>query len=107
MQDLLQSGEFLIHAALDVVDEKQWTTPQVYVFLWTLTEPDHSGSTHFVCSFVSPRYLKTIDKFNDNQVTAYITPKTRIMMVHKQFPEEKIGELCKEVHELYLKVSSC
>ena len=25
-QNLLQSGEFLIHAALDVVDERQWTS---------------------------------------------------------------------------------
>eukprot|EP01138_Halocafeteria_seosinensis_P005333 gb/GECG01005452.1/.p1 GENE.gb/GECG01005452.1/~~gb/GECG01005452.1/.p1 ORF type:complete len:141 (+),score=14.40 gb/GECG01005452.1/:1-423(+) len=76
--NLLQSGEFLIHAALDVVDERQWTS--------------------------SNAYLRTVDRFHDNQVTAYITPKTRIMIAHKGISEERIHELCKEVHELYLKV---
>eukprot|EP01138_Halocafeteria_seosinensis_P005336 gb/GECG01005455.1/.p1 GENE.gb/GECG01005455.1/~~gb/GECG01005455.1/.p1 ORF type:complete len:171 (+),score=7.65 gb/GECG01005455.1/:1-513(+) len=50
------------------------------------------------------RYLRTVDRFHDNQVTAYITPKTRIMIAHKGISEERIHELCKEVHELYLKV---
>ena len=43
-----RSAQFIIHAALDMVDLKQWTTP------WT--------------------HLRAVDKFNEYIISAFVTP---------------------------------
>lgn len=70
--------QFIIHAALDLVDEESVRTPHMY--------------------------LKAIDKFNDLWVSAYVLASNiRLMLVHDTRDDEKIRSFFLEVHELLLK----
>jgi hypothetical protein len=71
--------EFLLHSALDVVDELMWTTPAMA--------------------------LKVVDKFNDQLVSAFVTPSSvKFLLLHETRNDDTIRAFFHEVHELYLKV---
>ena len=69
---------FVLHAALDALDEAEWTT--------------------------SAMHLGVIDRFNNLQVSAFTTAaRVRFLLLHDGRPDEYIKFFFKGVHELYLK----
>eukprot|EP00919_Chromeraceae_sp_WS-2016_P069486 GHVR01164796.1.p1 GENE.GHVR01164796.1~~GHVR01164796.1.p1 ORF type:complete len:153 (+),score=32.60 GHVR01164796.1:103-561(+) len=72
-------AQFVIHAALDIVDELVW--------------------------YNNNMYLKQVDRFNDLLVSSWVTPgHIRFMLLHTQKNDEAIASFFKDVYELYVKV---
>ena len=73
------SYQFILHAALDMVDEVEWATPTLF--------------------------LKTIDKFEDKSISAYVTPGRCIfLLMHDNKSDDNVLHFFKEVHEMYIKI---
>ncbi|KAJ2056979.1 TRAPP subunit [Coemansia sp. S146] len=71
-------NQFIVHAALDLVDDAQFMSTACY--------------------------LKTIDRYNDWNVSAYVTPSnTRLMLLHETKADDAIRLFFTDCHELYLK----
>ncbi|KAK9996921.1 hypothetical protein SO802_021607 [Lithocarpus litseifolius] len=95
-EDAAQLHQFILHAALDIVQDIAWTT--------------------------SAMFLKAIDRFNDLVVSVYVTAvfcryisynlifslttslHTRLMLLHDSRNDDGIKSFFQEVHELYIKV---
>ncbi|XP_022723117.1 trafficking protein particle complex subunit 2-like [Durio zibethinus] len=78
-EDAAQLHQFVLHAALDVVQDLAWTT--------------------------SVMFLKAIDRFNDLVVSVYVTAgHTRFMLLHDSRNDDGIKSFFQEVHELYIKI---
>lgn len=74
---------FIIHAALDSVDELRWS-------------PSAGSSPH----------LKIVDRFNEWLVSAYLSPTgDRLMLLHDTKSEDPIRNFFNEAHELYTRVT--
>ena len=72
-------NQFIIHAAMDMVDEQVWNTQTMY--------------------------FKNVDKFNDFLVSAYVTSGcVKFMLLHDVNNNEGIRNFFQDVHELYVKV---
>ncbi|KAJ2712674.1 TRAPP subunit [Coemansia spiralis] len=70
--------QFILHAALDLVDDAQFMS--------------------------NACYLKTIDKHGDWSVSAYVTPSgVRLMLLHEARSEDAIRAFFADCHELYIK----
>lgn len=79
--------EFIMHAALDVVDELAWQGTNLY--------------------------LRQVDRFNDFSVSAYLTAgHVKLLLLHRtpqastaatRALEDSIRDFFTEIHELYLK----
>ncbi|XP_020243924.1 trafficking protein particle complex subunit 2-like isoform X1 [Asparagus officinalis] len=77
-EEAAHQHQFILHAALDIVQDLAWTT--------------------------SAMFLKAIDKFNDLVVSVYVTAgHTRLMLLHDSRNEDGIKSFFQEVHELYIK----
>ncbi|OLP98727.1 Trafficking protein particle complex subunit 2 [Symbiodinium microadriaticum] len=77
-EDSPHLDQFVVHAALDLVDEMVWST--------------------------SSMFLRVVDKFNDFHVSAYCTAgHVRMMLLHKHRNEEAIRAFFAEVQDLYIK----
>ncbi len=73
--------EFIINAALDPVDQMQWSTPNMY--------------------------LKTVDRFNDClSVNCLVTPaNARLMVLHENAADDKLKTFLNEVYDLFVRLS--
>ncbi|TPX74412.1 hypothetical protein CcCBS67573_g04327 [Chytriomyces confervae] len=76
-------SQFIVHSALDIVEESMWATNQMY--------------------------LKVVDRFNEHHVSAYVTPSgvplqgAKFMLVHDAVGGD-VRSFFVDVHELYVKV---
>ena len=72
--------EFIINAALDPVDNMQWSTPNMY--------------------------LKTVDKVDCLSVNCLLTPaNARLMILHENMAEDKLKTFLNEVYDLFVRLS--
>jgi trafficking protein particle complex subunit 2 len=72
------SYQFVMHASLDLVNEVEWSTPALF--------------------------LKTVDRFNDRPISAYVTPGRAIfLLLHDNKSDDNVSHFFKEVHQLYIK----
>ena len=73
------SYQFVLHAALDMVDEHLWKT----------------GTMN----------LKRIDAFQGQNISAYVTASNVVfLLMHERASEDSVGFFFKEVHEMYIKI---
>ncbi|RKP36789.1 Sedlin [Dimargaris cristalligena] len=72
-------NQFIAHAALDIIDEAVWNTTDLY--------------------------LKTLDKYNELNVSCYVTPSnTRFILLHENKADDNIKTFLAECHEFYIKI---
>lgn len=77
-QNLGHLNQFIIHSSLDIVDEVFWGTQS--------------------------NYLKIVDRFNEWNVSAYITPSgSKFLLLHDALNSDGIRHFFTDVHELYIK----
>ncbi|KAK7353664.1 hypothetical protein VNO80_19115 [Phaseolus coccineus] len=89
-EDAAQLHQFILHAALDIVQDLAWTT--------------------------SAMYLKSVDRFNELVVSVYVTAghilymwglftvdKKKFMLLHDSRNDDGIKSFFQDVHELYIK----
>lgn len=71
--------QFVLHASLDAVDEAMWNTKELH--------------------------LKTVDRFNNIFVTAFVTPgNTRFLLLHDGKNDDAVKTFFLEVYEHYLRI---
>lgn len=72
--------QFVLHAALDAVNEQLWTTTSMH--------------------------LGNVDKFNNLMVAAYVTAAhVKFLLLHDGKNDEAIRLFFKDVYDLYVRVS--
>lgn len=78
-EDNSHLNQFIIHAALDMVDDSVWGTQSMT--------------------------FKSVDKFNDFIISAFVTAgHIKLMLLHDVRNDEGIRNFFNDVHELYVKV---
>mmetsp|Transcript_7768 Transcript_7768/g.20541 ORF Transcript_7768/g.20541 Transcript_7768/m.20541 type:complete len:134 (+) Transcript_7768:248-649(+) len=73
-------AQLVLNASLDMVDEAMWTTKD--------------------------RYLKVVDRFNDQLISAYVTAGNyRFLLLHDSRNEEGVQWFFLELHDLFVKIA--
>ncbi|KAF9124779.1 TRAPP subunit [Mortierella sp. 14UC] len=71
-------NQFIAHSALDMVEDIQWSTNQMY--------------------------LKSIDKFNERFISAYLTAgNIKLLLLHDAKSEDAIRNFFNDCYEFYIK----
>ncbi|KAL9312369.1 putative trafficking protein particle complex subunit 2 [Arabidopsis thaliana] len=83
-EDAAQLHQFILHAALDVVQDLAWTTSAMLVY-WLLCITDSYAVVN-ICFFLN------------------LSTHTRLMLLHDSRNEDGIKSFFQEVHELYIKI---
>ncbi len=74
-----QLSQFVLHSALDMVDEKMWAS--------------------------NSKYLKVVDRFANLLISAFVSPgNVRLLLLHEKKDEDSVKQFFAEVYELYLHV---
>jgi len=72
--------QFILHSSLDMVSEKQWQTPSLY--------------------------LGVVETFREYSVSAWITASgTRILLLHRGYTEATVKNFLKGVHVLWVRAA--
>ncbi|KAI8048293.1 Sedlin [Syncephalis plumigaleata] len=72
-------NQFVAHSSLDVIEEMMWSTNALY--------------------------LKTVDRYNDKTVSAYVTPSNmKLLLIHENKTDDGVKNFLTECHELYIKM---
>jgi len=72
-------SQFIVHSALDVVDDIVWKNTAMY--------------------------LKVVDRFSNSHISSFVTAgHIKLMMLHEKRDEDGIKNFFNEVYELYLKI---
>ncbi|OON23390.1 Sedlin, region [Opisthorchis viverrini] len=88
-EELRYLNQFIAHASLDVIDDQMWTA---------------NGT-----------YLKSVDKFNEWIVSAFVTPgrilcitkpELRMVLLHDEPNDTRIRNFFNDVYEAYVKVGT-
>ena len=78
-EDNSHLNQFIIHAALDMVEDHVWGTQSMF--------------------------FRSVDKFNDYLISAFVTAAgIKFMLLHDVRNEDGIRSFFNDVHELYVKV---
>ena len=78
-QDSNHLHQFILHAALDNVDEAMWGTQSMF--------------------------LKAVDRYYELYVSAWVTAgHTKFLLLHEPRSEDGIKAFFQEIHELYLRI---
>jgi hypothetical protein len=76
--EMKELNPFILHSALDIVEDVQWTT--------------------------NAMYLKAIDNFYSYMISAYVTSgNIKLLLLHEQKNEDAIRQFFTDVHDLYVK----
>ncbi|KER24730.1 hypothetical protein T265_14354 [Opisthorchis viverrini] len=79
-EELRYLNQFIAHASLDVIDDQMWTA---------------NGT-----------YLKSVDKFNEWIVSAFVTPgQLRMVLLHDEPNDTRIRNFFNDVYEAYVKLA--
>ncbi|KAF8974884.1 TRAPP subunit [Entomortierella lignicola] len=71
-------NQFIAHSALDMIEDIQWSTNQMY--------------------------LKSIDKFNERFISAYLTAgNIKLLLLHDAKSDDAIKNFFNDCYELYIK----
>lgn len=77
-EDQRPMNQFILHSSLDIVEELQWTSGIMY--------------------------MKSIDKFNNNYISTYLTAgNIKFMLLHDVRNDDGIKNFFGDVYELYTK----
>ncbi|BFZ64392.1 TRAPP subunit [Saitoella coloradoensis] len=77
-EDIRHMNQFIVHSALDIVEEVQWTS--------------------------SSCYMKNIDRFNNSNISVFLTAgNIKIMLLHESKQDDAIRTFFQEVYDLYVK----
>ena len=80
-EEAAQQHQFILHAALDIVEDLAWTTSAMWDSIFFLLLGVYVNWSllpsimylHFLHISCSCRFLKAVDKFNDLVVSVYVT----------------------------------
>jgi len=111
-EDLSYHHQFILHAALDVVQDLAWTTNAM--FLKSVDRfNDLVVSVYVTAGHILQKVTLTIthylhfSKFDHNGLIVSLTASmahTRFMLLHDSRSEDGIKSFFQEVHELYIKI---
>ncbi|CCG82867.1 Trafficking protein particle complex subunit 2 [Taphrina deformans PYCC 5710] len=77
-EDQRPMNQFILHSSLDIVEEVQWTSGIMY--------------------------MKSIDKFNSNLISTFLTAgNIKLMLLHELRNDDGIKNFFNDVYELYTK----
>jgi hypothetical protein len=71
--------QFILHSSLDMIQSAMWVNPSTF--------------------------LRVVDRFNDLQISAYLTPGgATLLLLHKGKNEDAVRAFFTDAHDLYVKV---